>query len=322
MTARSARSPARGAMYALTAAALFGFNGSVAKVVIEAGLTPAQVTVMRSAATVILAGGCLVVTGRAHFRISGREVAGFALLGIAGLAMLQWLYAAAISLLPVGVALLIEYTAVIMVAVFAWLVFKERVHPRLWLAIGAVLVGLSIVAQVWDSHLRPLGVLAACGAAVSYTFYFLAGERRVAARPPLAVAFWAALFATAFWGLFSAWWRIDPGLLGSTVSLTGSLAEVHVPVWVPLLWVVTLGAFAPFILSFSALKHLNATAVGILASSEVLFAFAVAWVWLGEKLTAIQVAGAALVLVGVIVAQTARERRADRPTPESPTEVP
>lgn len=322
MTPRTARSPARGALYALTAAALFGFNGSVAKVVIEAGLTPAQVTVMRSGMTVVLAGAWLLATGRSHFRISRREVAGFALLGIAGLAMLQWLYAAAISLMPVGVALLIEYTAVIMVAVLAWLVFKEKVHPRLWVAIGAVLLGLAVVAQVWDSHLRPLGVLAAFGAALSYTFYFLAGERGVAARPPLAVAFWAALFATAFWALFSGWWRIQPELLGSTVSLTGSLDEVHVPVWVPLLWVVTLGAFAPFILSFSALKHLNATAVGILASSEVLFAFAVAWVWLGEKLTVVQIGGATLVLVGIIVAQTARDRRANHTTAEAPAEVP
>ena len=320
MTPRAVRSPARGAVYALTAAALFGFNGSVAKVVIGAGLSPAQVTVMRSAMTVVLAGAWLIATDRAQFRISRREVGGFALLGIAGLAMLQWLYAAAISLMPVGVALLIEYTAVIMVAVVAWLVFKERVHPRLWAAIGAVLIGLAVVAQVWDSHLRPLGVLAAFGAALSYTFYFLAGERGVASRPPLAVAFWAALFATAFWVLFSGWWRVDPGLLASRVSLSGALDDVHVPVWLPLLWVVTLGAFAPFILSFSALKHLSATAVGILASSEVLFAFAVAWVWLGEKLTAIQIGGAAIVLVGIVVAQTARKHSPG--VAETPTEVP
>ena len=49
---------------------------------------------------------------------------------------------------------------------------------------------------------------------------------------------------------------------------------------------VVLGSFAPFLLSFYALKHLTATAAGIVASSEVIFAFVVAWLWLGEQLDA------------------------------------
>jgi drug/metabolite transporter (DMT)-like permease len=108
-------------------------------------------------------------------------------------------------------------------------------------------------------------------------------------------------------------------------SLTGTLDDVVVPVWVPLLWVITLGAFAPFVLSFAALRHLSATAVGILASAEVLFAFLVAWLWLGETLVAVQIAGAALVLAGIVIAQTARERRAPterEPVAQEPTEVP
>lgn len=320
MTTGAARSPALGALYALLGAVLFAINGSVAKVVIEAGFSPVQVTVMRSVMTVVLAGAWLVLTDRAHFRISRREVAGFAMLGIGGLAMLQWLYAAAISMLPVGVALLIEYTAVIMVALTVWLVFKERVHPTLWIAIGSVLIGLAIVSQIWDSHLRPLGVLAAFGAAAAYAFYFLAGERIVAQRPPMAVVFWAALFASAFWLVFSGWWTIDWGLFSETVSLTGALESVNTHLWVPLVWVVTLGSFAPFILSFAALRHLQATAVGILASSEVLFAFAVAWLWLGETLTVLQIGGAALVFTGIVIAQTARKPPAG--VAEAPAEVP
>lgn len=74
----------------------------------------------------------------------------------------------------------------------------------------------------------------------------------------------------------------------------------------PLAWNVLLGSFAPFLLSLAALRHLPATAAGIVASSEVIFAFAVAWLWLGETLDAVQIIGAAIVLVGIILAQTAR----------------
>jgi drug/metabolite transporter (DMT)-like permease len=300
------RSPLRGALYALLAAGLFGINGSVSKVVIAAGLNPAQVTLLRVLATAVLSGTWLAIAGRRHFAITRRELASFALLGIGGLAMVQWLYSVAISVLPVGVALLFEYTAVILVALTAWLVFGERIGARLWWAIGAVLMGLAVVAQVWDSQLQPLGVIAALGAAVAFAFYFLAGERGVAKKHPLAVAFWASTFATLFWAFFSGWWTIDATLLSRSVSLSGALEAVVLPLWVPVAYILTLGSFAPFVLLFMALSHTSATAVGIAASSEVLFAFAVAWVWLGERLSALQVAGAVVVFGGIVVAQTAR----------------
>lgn len=307
MNPGATRSPVRGTLYALLAAALFGVNGSLSKVVIAAGLTPPQVTVMRLAATVILSAIGLVIVGRRHFAVTKRELASLALLGVGGLAMVQWLYAAAISMLPVGVALLLEYMAVILVALTAWLVFGERIGARLWWAIGAVVIGLAVVAEVWDSHLRPVGIFAGLGAAVAFAFYFLAGERGVARRHPLAVSFWAALFATAFWGIFSGWWSIEPSLVLRATSLSGSLDHVIVPLWVPLLYILTLGSFAPFVLLFMALRHASATAVGVAASSEVLFAFAVAWLWLGETLTVLQIAGAVVVFGGIILAQTARQ---------------
>ncbi len=314
------RSPALGAIYALVGAALFGINGSMAKVVMAAGITPEQLTFARTLATTIIAAIILLVTDRSQFRVTRRELAGLALLGLAGLAMIQWMYAVSISRLPVGVALLFEYTAVVIVATFAFLVFKERVHRRLWWAIGGVLAGLAVVGEVWDSSLDGLGVAAGLGAAVCYAFYFLAGERGVARRSPFAVAFWAALFAAAFWGALSGWWRVEPASLAEPVSLDGALAEVVVPMWAPLLWIATFGGFAPFVLILMSLRHISATASGIIASAEVLFAFLVAWLWLGETLAPVPLAGAAVVLAAIVVAQTARERTA--PTPEVPPEVP
>ena len=52
--------------------------------------------------------------------------------------------------------------------------------------------------------------------------------------------------------------------------------------------------------------NLSATAAGVVASAEVLFAFLVAWLWLGEGLGPLQTIGAAVVLVGIVLAQTAR----------------
>jgi drug/metabolite transporter (DMT)-like permease len=298
-----------GYVYALLASVLFGANGSVTKVLVQAGLQPAQLTLFRVLATAVLAGAVLLATDRRAFRVSGRQLGTLAVLGIAGVAMLQYTYAVALGLLPVGITLLIEYMAVLLVALVAFFVFKEKVRARLWMAIGFVLVGLAIVARIWASDLDPFGVLMATAAAVTLTIYFVIGEREVGKSSPMAVAFWTMGFATVFWLVFSAWWTIDPAIFGRTHSLGGTLAAVVVPLWVPLLWTMLLGSFAPFFLSLLALKHLSATTAGIVATSEVIFAFLVAWLWLGEGLEAVQLVGAAVVLVGIILAQTARKQR-------------
>ncbi|MDQ1556633.1 MAG: hypothetical protein QOI02_1635, partial [Actinomycetota bacterium] len=107
-------------LYALLAALLFGANGSVTKVVIEAGLSPTQLTQFRTLGVAIIAGLVLLATDRQAFRISRRQVMVMAVLGVTGVALLQASYAAAIQLLPVGIALLVEYTAVLMVALVAF----------------------------------------------------------------------------------------------------------------------------------------------------------------------------------------------------------
>lgn len=295
-----------GYLYALLAAMLFGANGSVIKVTMEAGLTPAQVTEFRLVGTAIIAGLVLLVIDRRAFVLPRRQWPIMLLLGVVGVALLQATYAAALEILPVGIALLLEYTAVLMVALVAYFIFREPVKARLWLAIVFVLLGLAIVAQVWASTLDALGVVLALAAAVCLAVYFLVGERQVAHTSPLAVSFWTMTFAAVFWSFVSGWWELSPGIFATPVDIGGASGTFEVPMALPLAWNILLGSFAPFLLSLAALRHLPATAAGIVASSEVVFAFAVAWLWLGETLELVQIVGAAVVLAGIILAQTAR----------------
>lgn len=298
-----------GYLFALLAALLFGANGSLTKLIVEAGLTPMQLTQFRTLGTAVIAGVILLLTDRAAFRLRPRQLLTMAILGVGGVALLQASYAAALQLLPVGIALLLEYTAVLMVALVAFFVFRERVKARIWVAIGLVLVGLAVVAQIWASDLDPVGVVLALVAAVTLAFYFLVGERQVGATSPLQVAFWTMTAATLFWAMFSGWWELRPSTFSAPVQVGGALGDLQLPLLLPLAITVVVGSFAPFLLSFYALKHLSATAAGITASSEVLFAFVVAWLWLGEQLSVVQIAGAAVVLIGIVLAQTARSSK-------------
>jgi drug/metabolite transporter (DMT)-like permease len=295
-----------GYLYAFTAAFLFGANGTVTKVMIEAGISALQITQMRVLGSAIVAGAVLFVLDRHSFRVPRGQRLALVVMGVVGVGVLQASYALAVELLPVGIALLLEYLAVPMVAVFAFVVFKERVRTRIWVSIGLIMAGLAVVAQIWDSSLNAMGTLWALIAALSLATYFLVGEKQMETISPLALMFWSMTIAATFWAFISGWWRIDPSTFAQSVPLTGVLEGVPAPMWFLLLWNVVMGSFAPFLLSLAAIKKLSATAAGIAATSEIVFAFIVAWLWLGENLSGSQIIGASVVLAGIILAQTAR----------------
>ena len=295
-----------GYFYALLAAFLFGANGSVSKVIIESGFSAIQLTQLRVLGAAVISGLVLLVLDRRSFRLPPRQWPVIIILGVVGVGLLQATYAFAIELLPVGIALLLEYLAVLIVAIVAFFFFKEKVHIRLWIAIGLVIVGLVVVAEIWASTLNPIGVLWGLAAALALATYFLVGERQLKTISPLALSFWTMSVATLFWAPFSRWWTFTPETFTTVTSLGGSLESVSAPVWFLIVWNVTLGSFAPFLLSLSALKRLSATAAGIVATSEIIFAFVTAWMWLQEALSVLQVIGASVVFGGIVIAQTAR----------------
>jgi len=295
-----------GYFYALLAAFLFGANGSVSKVIIESGFSALQLTQMRVLGAAVISGIVLLILDRRSFRLPARQWPVILVLGVVGVGVLQATYAFAIELLPVGIALLLEYLAVLIVAVVAFFFFKEKVHVRLWMAIALVISGLIVVAEIWASTLNPVGVLWGLGAAVALATYFLVGERQLKTISPLALSFWTMSVATLFWAPFSRWWTFTAETFTTSTSLGGTFEAVSVPVWFLILWNATLGSFAPFLLSLSALKRLSATAAGIVATSEIIFAFATAWLWLQEALNTWQVIGATVVFGGIVIAQTAR----------------
>lgn len=295
-----------GYLYAFCAALLFGANGTVTKVMIEAGLTALQVTQLRVIGAMLISGLVLLIIDRRAFVVPKSQWPALIVMGVVGVGLLQATYALALQILPVGIALLLEYTAVPMVALFAFIVFKEQVRGRIWFSIGLIMAGLAVVAEIWASELDPLGVLWGLTAAVTLATYFIVGERQMKAISPLALMFWAMTIASIFWLIFSGWWAIEPGVFTTVVNLGGVLSGISVPVWGLLAWNVIMGSFLPFLLSLQAIKLLSATAAGIAATSEVAFAFVVAWLWLQETLSAPQTIGASVVMLGIILAQTAR----------------
>ena len=310
--------PALGYALTLAAAGFFAVNGTVSTLALDAGIPPTNLTALRctGAAAALLV--FLAVVAPARLRVTWREVPFLALFGVVGVALTQFLYYVAIGVMPVGIALVFEMTAPVFIALYVWLVRREKVRSRLWLALLLSLSGLVLVAEVWQDggSLDSLGVGAALLAALCLAAYYLMGERGTVTRDPVALTCWSFVAAAVFWAVAAPWWAFDAGVLSERVPM--SLGSLELPLWVLVLWIVVLGAVVPFWMSIAALRHLPPTAAGLVATAEPVFASIVAWLWLEQVLSAWQVAGGAVVLTGIVLAQTARAVPAPSPLPETP----
>ncbi len=302
------RNPALGLGLVVLGAALFIVNAGVSRVALRAGIDPLTLTTIRVTGT-----GVVLALVAAAFRPSAlrppRGRLGLLVVahGLVGVAVLQWAYFVAIDRLPVGMALLLEYQAPILVAVWARLVQKEDVRPRMWLGLALAMAGLAAATGIWKgSVFDPLGIAAGLVAAVAFAAYFLIGEHGVGTMDPLRVIIWSFLVASVALNLVSPVTRIDTGLLDDRVSLLGALAEHTAPLWLVLSWIVVLGTLVPFAVELFALRHLSATTVTMVAMLEPVGVSALGWVWFAERLDAVAVAGGVAVVAGIVLAQTAR----------------
>jgi len=309
--------PAVGYGLTVLAAAFFSINGTVSTLALQAGIEPTRLTALRCTGAAIGLLAVLAVTAPGRLRLTLRDVPFLAVFGIVGVALTQYLYYVAIGRLPVGIALVFEMTAPVLIALYVRLVRKEPVRRRLWTALLLSLSGLVFVAQVWQGggSLDPLGVAAALIAAACLATYYLMGERGAAGRDPVALTCWSFVAAALFWAVAAPWWRFDAGVLAERVPV--ELGDLSVPLWVLVAWIVVLGAMVPFWLSLAALRHLSPTTAGLVATIEPVFASVIAWTWLGQVLTGWQVLGGVVVLGGIVLAQTAR-----RGTPAALPDVP
>src|SRR2546429_5626013 len=298
--------PALGYAMVAVAATLFAVNGTVSKVILGSGIGSEQLTEVRCAGA--FAGLVLIaLAGRpGSLRVHRRELPLIVALGIA-LALVQWSYFFAIHRLDIRIALLIQYIAPFLVALWARFVFGEQVRQRIWLALALSLTGLTLIVELWHGgKLSGVGVAAAVLAAVCFAAYVLLAERGVRRRDPISLSAWGFFFATLFWSLLAPWWNFPAGRVDDSVSLLGHLASSHLPVWLLMAWMVVLGTIVPFALVVGALRHISATRAGITAMLEPVVAIVVAWAWLGEWLDPVQLSGAAVTLAGIALAQTSR----------------
>ncbi|WP_169948754.1 DMT family transporter [Microbispora sp. H11081] len=284
----------------------FGFSGPMAKMIGMAGLAPLEAVWVRMAG----AGGLLllvlaVVRPRA-LRIPRGRLLFFAAYAVVAVAAVQALFFVAITRLPVGVALLVEYTSPVLVVL--WVRFVRRVRLPRAAYVGALIaiVGLAIVVQVWEGlRLDAIGLLLALAAAACCAGYFLMSDSFGDDVDTLGLIGWGMLGSAVVLLPISRPWAVDWAAFAGTVEVSGRT----VPVAVAAVVLVVVATVIAYTTGVTAVRRLSAAVGATVASVEVIAGAVIAWVLLGERLGTAQIIGGLIVLAGALLAQTATVRR-------------
>ena len=304
----SRRHLSTGLLVAVVAAASFGVSGPFVKPLLEGGWSPVAAVALRAlVGGVVLAPIALVaLRGRlAPVWRARRRVLGMAVIGVAGT---QVFYFAAIQHIPVGTAILLEYTAPLLLVAVAWVATRRR--PAAVVLVGSAVAAaglLLVVSPGGGGALDPVGIALGVAAMVCCAGYFVIAALPSDGLPPVALAASGLLVGSALLGLLGLTGLVPFTATADDVVVLGST----VPWWVPMLvvgLVATSLAYATSITASSMLGSRLASFVGLL---EVAAAAIWAWVLLDEQLTALQLVGGALIVAGIVAVRADTSAEAD-----------
>lgn len=297
---RPVTSHARGTALIVFSSCFFGTSGVLAKAAMDAGMSPEQVAGVRIclAAVLLLVGTAIF---RPHsLRIRRREWPLLAVYGLVGVALVQVFYFVAVSRLPIGVAMLLEYLSPVLVTLWVRFVRQVRLARTMWLGVGLALAGLILVARVWDGlSLDTVGLLAGLATAASSATYFLVGERGVATSDPLGMTTWGLTIGAVAMIVIAPPWSVPGRLLGNAVPF----GPIDVRLWQILVAIAVVSTVIAYVAGMAALRHLPSNVCAVLSLLEPVVATGLAWALLGQALSPMQLAGGAVLLTGAVIVQ-------------------
>jgi drug/metabolite transporter (DMT)-like permease len=228
--------------------------------------------------------------------------------GIIGFAAVQAGYFLGIQRgVPLSLVLIIEFTAPIWIALWIKYVRKMYVPASMWGAIALSLLGLILLAQVWNGlSFDLIGLLGAVLSAFALTAYFLIGKSFGTSMSALSLTVWGLGMASLTWISSMPVWQFPFEVFSIDMDLKGVFAGSTLPGWVLLLWIVTVGTIVPYLFVIAGLRLLSASTSSVIGMLEPVFAGIFAWLWLQQSWNGIQLFGAAVVLVGIYIADRAR----------------
>lgn len=296
-----------GRLSCLLSAVGFGLMAVFAKSAYAEGVSVEGLLVVRFglAAVVLLA---VAGTTGALRRLTRRAALVGLGMGVFGYAVQASFYFSALRHLDASLVALILYIYPALVMLVAVLTGRERVSRRRVAALTVALAGIGLVlvgAGAASGGLDPRGALLALGAALTYTGYIVVGDRFTDGAPPVALAAVICSGATL-------------ALVGVGGVRGGTSLDFTATGWLWLVAIALVSTVGAVLLFFAGMARVGPSTAAILSILEPVVTVVSAAVMFGELLTAVQVAGGALVLAAVVLV---RQPVAGPPRPARPARV-
>lgn len=299
----------RGELYIVLGALFFSLNGVIVTLVLD-HMTTFRLAQIRALGAFFLLFLISFIQDRNSLKAKRREIPTLIVYGVVGFAMVQLGYFVGISRgVPLSLVLILEFTAPIWIVLWIKFVRKGSVARDMWTAIALSLIGLILVAKVWQGFAFDLiGVLAAVGAAIALALYFLISESQNGKRSAQATVVWGLGVAGFFWSIFLPIWSFPVEIFSADINLQGRFAEYSAPGWVLLAYVIIFGTMVPYLFVITGIRIISASTASVIGMLEPVLAGAFAWIWLSQSWSAIQLVGVVIVLIGIYIADRTKTR--------------
>ncbi|NQD41203.1 EamA family transporter [Glutamicibacter halophytocola] len=291
-------SQARGIWIALASSAAFGISGSFARGLFEAGWSPTAAVAARMAGAAIVLAIPAVLAMRGRWVLVRTNWLSILLFGLFGVGACQLCYFLAVQRLDVGVALLLEYLAPVLIVLVLWVRHQKR--PSAATIAGTLLSLLGLIAVLdltGASKIDPIGVLWGLGAAVGLTVYFFISAKVDGALPPIMLSAGGMAVGAITMLLVGAL-----GILPMTFAAgSGSFAGFQTPWWAALIGLIMIATVFSYTTGVMAARALGSKVASFISLTEVLFAVLWAWLLLSELPGLVQLFGGLLIVAGVVL---------------------
>ena len=296
----------RGEILLALGALFFSANGTVSKWVLESGMPAWRLTEIRSTGAFVIVFILTFIKGGFPLKAKWNEIPKLILFGVFGFAGVQTFYFYSIARLPVSIALISEFTAPLWIALWLRFVRKHEVKASMWIGLGFAFIGLIFLAQVWKGlTLNGPGVLGALASAFALTVYFLQSKGMSHKRSSGEILTWGLGVTALFYAILMPWWSYPTHILTKKIELLGRFHGHHLPGWLLVSYIILFGTVVPYSCVMAGIIRTTASTGSVIGMLEPVLAGAFAWVLLGERFNLIQLIGAAVVLVGIAIADRA-----------------
>ena len=293
-------------LVALSAAFAAG-NGVAGRLVIDAGVTPRELSAVRIYGAALI---LFVVVAPHLSRLTRGDMLHLVPFAVVGFVAGQGLYFQAISRVDIAVVLVIVFTAPLVVALYQRLVHDESLPRYAYGAMGVAVLGLAlaVLGSGEVGSLSVLGIGLAGLTMISYSVTVLIAARPSTDLPPLVRTGTGLGLAAFVWFAMVPPWTLPFDLLDETTSFDGRVG-FSLPVWTAVAFVVVIGTVAVYGTWVAGTSLIGAGAASVVGMTEPMLGAIFAWVLLAQSLTAIQSIGIATTAGGIIVVEQARVRR-------------